>query len=210
MALNEDLAASRDFMKLHKGLGNPPVVPGTYEFKSLQLEPPADRIHASPNAFLTHLFKMIEDPKNDDVICWGDDEISFYIWRPNEFETIFPKYFGAKASFHTFRQKLGELGFERLDVNERRPARGRKTLVANWWAFENPRAFKRSMMARLSPEEFNLPVWPIDAWNANISDDYAWMATMNPGKPIELSLKEKEDNPEKIVKPYTETRFPVY
>mmetsp|Transcript_15581 Transcript_15581/g.21534 ORF Transcript_15581/g.21534 Transcript_15581/m.21534 type:complete len:192 (+) Transcript_15581:90-665(+) len=183
---------------------------GTFDFKTLQLKPNAPRLKSSPNAFMTALYKMIEDGSCDDTICWGEDQKSFHIWRPTHFETLLPQYFGVKASFSSWRQRIGELGFERLPTDERGPAQGRTTLVANWWAFTHP-FFCRELVNKLkSSEEFLLPVWPFDAWRENIREDYAWMATINPGKPLQLSVNEQEAQRKGDKPPYTETRFPVY
>jgi len=184
---------------------------GSFQFNTLQNKPTAGRIQSSPNSFRTSLYKMIEDVKCDDTICWGGDQRSFHVWRPNHFEELVPKYFhGTKASFHTLRQRLGELGFERLQDSGRQPARGRKTLVSNWWTFTHD-YFCRALVEKLkSKEEYDLKVWPFDAWHEGIRDDYAWMATMNPGAAIQLSVTEREEQKKLVVGEYTETRYPVY
>ena len=60
-------------------------------------------------------------------------------------------------------------------------------------------------------EEYQLKVWPFDGWKENIRSDYAWMATMNPGQPLQLNPTEAEQQRgRRNVKTYTETKFPVY
>jgi len=189
------------------------LVPGTFKFKDLQGQPQEahnERFKSSPNAFLTALFKMIEDPSCGNVICWGDDGVSFYIWRPLEFETLIPKYFGVKKTFATFRQRIDELGFQRLPVTERGPAKGCSTLVSNWWAFQNPTFSQQFILSKLVPGDERLNVWPIDAWVESIKDDYAWMATLNPGKPLEMNIQEKQVATGKHKPEFKETHFPVY
>mmetsp|Transcript_7179 Transcript_7179/g.14576 ORF Transcript_7179/g.14576 Transcript_7179/m.14576 type:complete len:192 (+) Transcript_7179:258-833(+) len=183
---------------------------GQFRYKYLQKKPPSHRVQSSPNAFMTALYKMIEDASCDDTICWGDDQRSFHVWRPNHFEEILHKYFGCKGSFHTWRQRLTELGFERLPTDGRQPARGRTTLVSNWWTFTHA-YFCRALVEKLqSKEEYDLKVWPFDAWRETIRDDYAWMATMNPGSALQLSVTEQEEQKKWTIPPYTETRYPVY
>ena len=35
-------------------------------------------------------------------------------------------------------------------------------------------------------------MWPFDAWRETIRDDYAWMATMNPGSDLQVPLNTQE------------------
>jgi hypothetical protein len=73
-----------------------------------------------------------------------------------------------RASFHTWRQRLDELAFERLVNDGRSTAQGRTTLVSNNWTFTHA-FFCRSLINKLkSAEEFKMPVWPMDAWQESI------------------------------------------
>jgi hypothetical protein len=160
---------------------------------------------------MTALYKVIEDASTDDVVSWLDDQRSFQIWRPNAFEELLPKYFNLKCSFHTWRQRAGELGFERLPVDGRVSAKGRTTLMSNAWIFTHEFFCRALVNNLLSAEEYHLKVWPFDGWKENIRLDYAWMATMNPGQPLQLNPTEQEQKRSKRKVPtYTETKFPVY
>mmetsp|Transcript_8556 Transcript_8556/g.16184 ORF Transcript_8556/g.16184 Transcript_8556/m.16184 type:complete len:80 (-) Transcript_8556:1087-1326(-) len=78
------------------------------------------------------------------------------------------------------------------------------------WEFKHA-YFCRALVNNLqSVDEFKLAVWPFDAWREGIRNDYAWMATMNAGKPLELSVTEAEEQRKREKPEYTETRFPVY
>jgi len=97
-----------------------------------------------------------------------------------------------------------------LQTDGRQAARGRSTLVSNMWEFKHA-YFCRALVNNLqSVDEFKLAVWPFDAWREGIRNDYAWMATMNAGKPLELSVTEAEEQRKREKPEYTETRFPVY
>ena len=53
-----------------------------------------------------------------------------------------------RASFHTWRQRLDELAFERLVNDGRSTAQGRTTLVSNNWTFTHA-FFCRSLINKL-------------------------------------------------------------
>ena len=115
-----------------------------------------------------------------------------------------------RASFHTWRQRLDELGFERIVNDGRSTAQGRTTLVSNNWTFTHT-FFCRALINKLkSAEEFKMAVWPMDAWQESVRDDYAWMASMNAGKPLMLSTTEAEEQRGRKQVPYAETKHPVY
>ncbi|CAL4922823.1 unnamed protein product [Urochloa decumbens] len=95
-------AASMDVEMSSHGANNKPVVPAP---------------------FLTKTFQLVDDPRTDHVVSWGEDGATFVVWRPPEFaRDLLPNYF-KHNNFSSFVRQLNTYGFRKI--------------VADRWEFAN-------------------------------------------------------------------------
>ncbi|KAK4780108.1 hypothetical protein SAY87_016214 [Trapa incisa] len=78
---------------------------------------------AVPAPFLTKTYELVDDPRTDHIVSWGEDETTFVVWRPPEFaRDLLPNYF-KHNNFSSFVRQLNTYGF--------------KKIVADRWEFGN-------------------------------------------------------------------------
>ncbi|CAL4931180.1 unnamed protein product [Urochloa decumbens] len=76
-----------------------------------------------PAPFLTKTFQLVDDPRTDHVVSWGEDGATFVVWRPPEFaRDLLPNYF-KHNNFSSFVRQLNTYGFRKI--------------VADRWEFAN-------------------------------------------------------------------------
>ncbi|RCV44673.1 hypothetical protein SEVIR_9G396100v4 [Setaria viridis] len=76
-----------------------------------------------PAPFLTKTFQLVDDPRTDHVVSWGEDGSTFVVWRPPEFaRDLLPNYF-KHNNFSSFVRQLNTYGFRKI--------------VADRWEFAN-------------------------------------------------------------------------
>ncbi|CAN8320810.1 unnamed protein product [Cochlearia groenlandica] len=67
-----------------------------------------------PAPFLTKTYELVDDPETDQVVSWGDDDLTFIVWRPPEFaRDLLPNYF-KHNNFSSFVRQLNTYGFRKI------------------------------------------------------------------------------------------------
>ncbi|PKA48153.1 Heat stress transcription factor B-4b [Apostasia shenzhenica] len=76
-----------------------------------------------PAPFLTKTYQLVDDPRTDHIVSWGEDATTFVVWRSPEFaRDLLPKYF-KHNNFSSFLRQLNTYGFRKI--------------VAERWEFAN-------------------------------------------------------------------------
>jgi heat shock transcription factor, other eukaryote len=59
-----------------------------------------------PAPFLTKTYQLVDDPRTDHVVSWGEDGATFVVWRPPDFAgDLLPNYF-KHNNFSSFVRQL--------------------------------------------------------------------------------------------------------
>ncbi|KAK9713527.1 hypothetical protein RND81_06G033000 [Saponaria officinalis] len=67
-----------------------------------------------PAPFLNKTFELVDDHTTDDVISWGNDGVTFVVWKTAEFaKDLLPKYF-KHNNFSSFVRQLNTYGFRKI------------------------------------------------------------------------------------------------
>ncbi|KAJ4966914.1 hypothetical protein NE237_018763 [Protea cynaroides] len=67
-----------------------------------------------PAPFLTKTYQLVDDPTTDHIVSWGEDDITFVVWRPPEFaRDLLPNYF-KHNNFSSFVRQLNTYGFRKI------------------------------------------------------------------------------------------------
>ena len=65
-----------------------------------------DTIRSVPAPFLSKTYELVDDPTTDHIVCWGQHESTFIVWRPSEFARhLLPNYF-KHSNFSSFVRQL--------------------------------------------------------------------------------------------------------
>ncbi|XP_062208899.1 heat stress transcription factor B-4d-like [Phragmites australis] len=76
-----------------------------------------------PAPFLTKTYQLVDDPRTDKIVSWGEEGSTFVIWWPPEFaRDLLPNYF-KHNNFSSFIRQLNTYGFRKI--------------VADRWEFAN-------------------------------------------------------------------------
>lgn len=67
-----------------------------------------------PAPFLTKTYELVDDSSTDDVVSWGENGITFVVWKTAEFaKDLLPKYF-KHNNFSSFVRQLNTYGFRKI------------------------------------------------------------------------------------------------
>ncbi|KAG8376668.1 hypothetical protein BUALT_Bualt09G0087700 [Buddleja alternifolia] len=80
---------------------------------------PMVSLHETPiPPFLSKTYDLVDDPKLDSIICWGEKGDSFVVWDPIEFaRMILPRNF-KHSNFSSFVRQLNTYGFRKIDADK--------------------------------------------------------------------------------------------
>ncbi|KAK1308225.1 Heat stress transcription factor B-4 [Acorus calamus] len=79
-----------------------------------QLSVSAENQKSVPAPFLTKTYQLVDDPSTDHIVSWGDDHITFVVWRPPEFSRdLLPNFF-KHNNFSSFVRQLNTYGFRKI------------------------------------------------------------------------------------------------
>ncbi|OEL36352.1 Heat stress transcription factor B-4b [Dichanthelium oligosanthes] len=118
-----------------------------------------------PAPFLTKTFQLVDDPRTDHVVSWGEDGTTFVVWRPPEFaRDLLPNYF-KHNNFSSFVRQLNTYGFRKI--------------VADRWEFANE-FFKKGAKNLLSEIHRRKP--------SSCSQQPPQLQSLPPHQPSYLSL----------------------
>ncbi|KAJ1646521.1 Heat shock transcription factor [Dispira simplex] len=70
--------------------------------------------NSSIPAFLIKLYKMVDDPQTDELICWSEKGDSFYVNKQEEFSKAVLPHFFKHNNFASFVRQLNMYGFHKI------------------------------------------------------------------------------------------------
>ncbi|KAI7897195.1 uncharacterized protein EV154DRAFT_489277 [Mucor mucedo] len=108
--------------------------------------PQAPTLQKNVPPFLNKLYSMVSDPESDELICWAEDGVSFFVNRQEDFaRKVLPRFFKHKK-FSSFVRQLNMYGFHKV------PHLQQGVLETDGeserWEFSNPH-FQRDQPDRL-------------------------------------------------------------
>ncbi|KAL1206869.1 Heat stress transcription factor B-3 [Cardamine amara subsp. amara] len=89
-----------------------------------------------PPPFLVKTYKVVEDPKTDEVISWNGDGTGFVVWQPEEFaRDLLPTLF-KHCNFASFVRQLNTYGFRKVttirwEFSNEMFQKGQRELISN-------------------------------------------------------------------------------
>ncbi|KAL6593779.1 hypothetical protein ACP70R_048680 [Stipagrostis hirtigluma subsp. patula] len=90
---------------------------------SMEMEISSQTKPAVPAPFLTKTYQLVDDPRTDHVVSWGEDGTTFVVWRPPEFARDLLSNYFKHNNFSSFVRQLNTYGFRKI--------------VADRWEFAN-------------------------------------------------------------------------